>query len=311
MTAMNSFSVEDWRTLLMAVSLINIVAWAVAATVLARQRLGVDVAQARALVLRRTLLWLSAGYVLGCAYRSCWPVYDIPRLVMVDSWMSSAIVGRSVATVAELCFVAQWALLLRWAALASGARFVAGVAALLLPMVAVAELCSWYSVLSTSNLGHVFEESLWGLGAALATAAMFVLRRHHAPRVQRWLLASGLVGCAYVAYMFTQDVPMYWARWRADEAAGRVYLDFAQGLADAARHWTVSTSWQDWGGEVVWMTLYFSLAVWMSIALVHLPLPGGRHEPRGAQDEPDRFHRALRIGAVPAADASRHARQRS
>jgi len=62
---------------------------------------------------RRWLLVLSAGYVLGCAYRSALPVYDVQRLCLFDSWLSSVIVGRSVATIAELCFVAQWALLLR------------------------------------------------------------------------------------------------------------------------------------------------------------------------------------------------------
>jgi len=39
--------------------------------------------------------------------------YDVPRICLFDSVLSSAIVGRTVATVAELCFVGQWALLLR------------------------------------------------------------------------------------------------------------------------------------------------------------------------------------------------------
>ena len=62
---------------------------------------------------RRLQLLLSAGYVFGCAFRSALPVYDVPRIALFDVWLSSVIVGRSVATFAELCFVAQWALLLR------------------------------------------------------------------------------------------------------------------------------------------------------------------------------------------------------
>jgi hypothetical protein len=57
----------------------------------------------------------------------------------------------------------------------------------------------------------------------------------------------------------------------ADEAVGRTYLTISQGLADVANRWTVSHSWDHWQGEVVWMTLYFSVAVWCSIALILAP----------------------------------------
>ncbi len=269
---MMSVSVEGWRFFLIAVSLLNILAWALAAATMLRRR-APALAAPDSLVLRRTLLLLSAGYVFGCAYRSCWPVVDIPRLVVVDSWMSSVIVGRSVATLAELCFVAQWALLLRFAAQATDSGLARTVSSLLLPMAVLAETCSWYSVLSTSNLGHVFEESLWGLGAALWVCSLLALRPRCALRAQRLLTLGAVLGALYVAFMFTVDVPMYWARWLGDEAAGRAYLDIAQGLDDVAGRWTVSTSWRDWGSEVAWMTPYFSVAVWLSIAVVHLPLP--------------------------------------
>jgi hypothetical protein len=38
----------------------------------------------------------------------------------------------------------------------------------------------------------------------------------------------------------------------------------------------VSHRREDWKSEVAWMTLYFSVAVWLSIALVHAPLPKRR-----------------------------------
>ena len=49
-------------------------------------------------------------------------VCDVPRMCLFDSWFSSVIVGRSVATIAELCFVAQWSLLLWEIAQFSGSR---------------------------------------------------------------------------------------------------------------------------------------------------------------------------------------------
>ena len=58
------------------------------------------------------MLLLCAAYVFGCAFRSFLPRADVQRICLFDTWLSSVIVGRSVATVAEVCFAAQWALVL-------------------------------------------------------------------------------------------------------------------------------------------------------------------------------------------------------
>ena len=261
-------STEQWWTALRLVSALNVLAWATAAWWTLRQR-GTLTPQAGAS--RRLQLLLCAGYVFGCAWRSMLPVYDVQRIVLIDSWWSSVIVGRSVATLAELCFAAQWAFLLREAAVATASRFAHAVSRLVLPMIVVAETCSWHAVLTTANLGHVFEESLWGLCAALLAATLLAIW----PRVEtsrRPLLAFLCAAAAvYVAYMAAVDVPMYWARWVADEAQGRAYFGVLQGAADASARWTVSHNWDVWRTEVTWMTLYFSVAVWISLALVYLP----------------------------------------
>ncbi len=79
--------------------------------------------------------------------------------------------------------------------------------------------------------------------------------------------------------MFLVDVPMYWSRWMSDEASGRHYLSIAQGILDVSDRRVVSYRWEDWRSEVAWMSLYFSLAVWLSIALIHLPLPKSLRSP--------------------------------
>jgi hypothetical protein len=78
---------------------------------------------------------------------------------------------------------------------------------------------------------------------------------------------------SYVAFMYAVDVPMYWARWLADEAAGRHYMSILQGVVDVASRRVVSHRWGDWKNEVAWMSLYFSVAVWISISLIHAPPP--------------------------------------
>ena len=257
-----------WWTLLRSVAGLNVIVWSCAAWALWhwRERWPPD-----AWTSRRWQLALSAGYVLGCGYRSLLPVFDVERLVMVDSFWSSVLVGRSVATVAEMCFAAQWALLLREAARDTGSTAGAAVSRAVLPLIATAEVFSWYSVLTTSNLGHVVEESLWGLCvAALVFSLLLMWRRVHLtrrPLVLLWCVA----GSAYVAYMGLVDVPMYWSRWVSDETQGRHYLPLAQGLADVAQRWVVSHDWTHWRTEVVWMSAYFSVAVWFSVALVLSP----------------------------------------
>ena len=265
-----SVSVTSWWAILCAVAVLNVLAWSVSARMSFQRR---SLASADVYALRRLQVVLSAVYVFGCAYRTAFPVYDIPRICLFDSWLSSVIVGRSVATVAELCFVVQWAVVLREASRATGSLLGRAVALIVVPLIAIAEICSWYSVLTTSNLGHVAEESLWGICAAMMVASMVVVSAACTGRLRRMLQVACVVGTAYVTYMFLVDVPMYWSRWIADEASGRQYLSILQGLRDASDRWIVSYHWQDWKNEVVWKTLYFSVAVWFSISLIHAPVP--------------------------------------
>jgi hypothetical protein len=270
-----------WWGLLCAVSLFNVLAWSATAALAHRRSLTLHPLTRQAM---RLQMLLSAGYVLGCAYRSVFPVYDVGRLVLVDSWLSSVVVGRTVATVAELCFAAQWALLMHGIAQASDHRLGLRVARLVMPMIVVAELCSWHAVLTTSNLGHVFEESLWGLCAAALVTSLVLVWPRCKRELRPALAAAAAIGVGYVVYMFQVDVPMYWTRWLAEAEHHRVPLTLAQGLIDASRRWTVTHRWTDWHAEVIWMSLYFSVAVWLSISLIHLsgrlaPGPAGAKTP--------------------------------
>jgi hypothetical protein len=231
---------------------------------------------------RRQLL-LSAVYVLGCAFRSAVPRADVQRFGLFDSWASCVFVGRSVATAAELCFVAQWALLLYYAAHDARGRVALRLAWAVVPLIGIAELCSWYGVLTTSYIGNAVEESIWALTATLVVVSFLTLWPH-CSRAYRPFLAAGVgIGLAYVLFMCTVDVPMYVTRWLADEASGRQYLSLSQGLADVQSRWVVTLGWDAWRAEMPWMSLYFSVGVWCSIGMVHAPWVGvgGRKEQEG------------------------------
>src|SRR5580698_8198157 len=107
------------------------------------------------------LALLCAAYVFGCAFRSVLPRADVQRICLFDTWLSSVLIGRSVATVAELCFVLQWAIVLRALAKITHSDTAKNIAKLIVPLIALAECCSWYAVISTNFLGNVLENSLW------------------------------------------------------------------------------------------------------------------------------------------------------
>lgn len=263
-----------WWIALCTLGGLNFFLWLLSAWFLQRHRV---LMPAELHAARCLQLGLSAVFVLGCAFRSVLPVHDIARHCVVDSWLSSVLLGRSVATVAELSFAAQWTLLLGEMARARDSALIRTTARALLPTIVLAELCSWYAVLTRTHLGHVIEESLWTLAAGFVVACLVALWPRCAPAARARLAALATAGSAYVLFMLHVDVPMYWARWLADEAAGgRTYLGLTQGLLDAARPCVVSHRWEDWRAEVAWMTLYFSVAVWLSIAMVHAPDLGQR-----------------------------------
>ena len=260
-----SNAVTRWHALLRAAAALNLLLWTLAAVAVTHGRAAIDAGASTA---SQAQLLLSAAYVLGCAFRSMLPVYDIPRIVLVDSRLSSVIVGRSVATVAELAFAGQWALLLHDIAVSSHSPFGQAVSLAIVPLILFAEGCSWYAVLTTAQGGHVVENSIWGLSAALLVVSMLMIGPQRLAELHPLMIVWCLGGAAYVAFMFLFDVPMYWSRWRADRANGRRYLCISQGAVDLWRRRVVSYRWEDWKSEVLWMSLYFTLGVWSSISLV-------------------------------------------
>jgi hypothetical protein len=260
-----SSGVAAWWAVLCGVCVLNLCGWQQTARWVARRSAAPSSSAGRG---ARLQLLLSAVFVLGCGFRSLFPRVDVQRLGLIDSWLSSVLVGRSVATLAELCFVAQWALLLHAAARASGSRFGVAVAWLLVPLIAVAEVWSWSAVLTTCYLGNVIEESIWAFSASLLVVSCLLVwsrcRVGHRP----FVAAAMVLGTLYVLFMCLVDIPMYVSRWRADEASGRAYLSLDQGLLDAWSRRVVTFSWEQWQSEIPWMTLYFSVCVWGSLALV-------------------------------------------
>jgi hypothetical protein len=213
------------------------------------------------------MLFLSAAYVLGCAFRSLLPRADVQRICLFDTWLSSVVVGRSVATVAELSFAAQWAIVLYRLGTETGAETTLNVAWAVLPLILVAQCFSWYAVLTTNSLGSAIENSIWAIAfSAVAVGLGRLVADLDGP--VRLVLAFAILGIAgYLTFLMTVDIPMYLGRWRAKVADGGRHLTPLEGLRDASTRWIVTHDLAAWKDEIAWMSLYFSAAVWASLAL--------------------------------------------
>lgn len=266
--------VTIWWVFLVVVSTLNILFWSWTRIYLRH--------------LKSPVVMLSAFYVFGCAFRSFLPRADVQRIVLFDTWWSSVFVGRTVATIAELAFVAQWAIVLKVVAssladfetqhskVSWNTKWVLNVAALIVPMIVFAEVCSWYAVITTNYIGNSIEESTWAFTYALIGVSLALLY----PKLtgpMKYVAGLSVLGCIlYVTFMVTVDVPMYVQRMMQDIEIGKPYLGFVDGFRDLNTRWHVTHDIQEWRSEIPWKSLYFSVAVWVSLALCYVPLAPGR-----------------------------------
>ncbi len=221
--------------------------------------------------IRNWQLGLATIYTLVCGFRSIFPRMDVKRVVLWDTWISAVAIGRSAATIAELCFVAQWSWLLWEISKGSGDQRIGKLSKVMLPIIFIAEIFSWYACISGNYLGTAIEESLWAVTATIMLVGLFWARPYYKD-LQHRFLNIGIVSCIlYVIYMVTVDVPEYIHGWQAAEAANKVYSSIPQGLWEVATQFQVSKAYIDWQYAFVWMTLYFSIAVWMSLVLINSP----------------------------------------
>jgi hypothetical protein len=213
------------------------------------------------------MLLLCAAYVFGCAFRSFLPRADVQRICLFDTWLSSVAVGRSVATVAEICFAAQWAIVLHRLGTITGSDTSLNAAWVIVPLILIAECFSWYGVLTTNYLGNAVENSIWAVAFFVVGIGLCRLLPEFDGLV-RVVLATAIIGIAgYLAFLMTIDIPMYLSRWRAEVADGSKLLRPLEGLRDVSTRWVVTHDLAEWKDEIAWMSLYFSAAVWASLAL--------------------------------------------
>jgi hypothetical protein len=252
-----------WWGFLTVVSGANIAAW----LVLYREFQNSPLGSASSPSDTQSMLLLCAAYVFGCAFRSVLPRADVQRICLFNTWLSSVMVGRTVATIAEVCFAAQWVIIMGQLGRMTGADTTVNASLAILPLIVIAECFSWYAVVTRNYLYHAIENSLWAVAFFIIAIGLCRLLPEFNGPVRLALVVTIIGIAAYLAFLVTIDVPMYLSRWRAGLAEGSKLLGVIEGLHDVSTRWVVTHEFEHWKDEIAWMSLYFSAAVWASLAL--------------------------------------------
>jgi hypothetical protein len=172
-----------------------------------------------------------------------------------------------VATVAEVSFAAQWAIVLNHLGDVAGVDAALPIAWAIVPLIVVAQCCSWHGVLTTNYLANAIENSIWAVTFLAIGIALCLLLPEFDGQVRLALIAAILGIAGYLAFLATVDIPMYLGRWQHGLASGSKGLRPLEGLRDASTRWIVTHDLAHWKDEIPWMSLYFTAAVWSSLAL--------------------------------------------
>jgi hypothetical protein len=255
----DSTKVWTWWTCLRVIAVLNLGVWAATCLPL------IDASSAPS-----WQVTLSGIFVAVCAFRSWLPRVDLERYCLVDSPLSGMFVGRSAATVAEICFAVQIALCVRRVGMIAHVPWIVTASYFVVPPLVLAQGFCWYSVITLNHIGHAIEESLWTATMALVGVCCAFAARHLEGNMFSCACGGAVLALGFVTFMTRVDIPMYLGRWRQARNERQAFLGMRAGLHDALNRRIATREWSVWRPEVAWLTGYFSIAVWLSVSLVRL-----------------------------------------
>jgi len=211
---------------------------------------------------------LSGIYVMVCAFRSFYPRIDLERYCLYDTPLSSVILGRGLATIAEICFSIQCALLIYDLGNLLNSPTIIFISYAIVPIIILAQSFCWYATLTLNHYWHGIEEFAWVVMVFLA-AGCFLIGFTMLDGVYKVLMSIGLLSCLGSAYiMLVLDIPMYLSRKKNGARSGIKYLTFGEGIRDAINRRVQTSDWKVWKKEALWITPYFTFGVWLSIGMM-------------------------------------------
>ncbi len=243
------------------------------------------------------LFSLASIYAVVCAIRSLWPRKDIEKVCIFNSKMSTPLVGRSLATIAELCFIVVIIFIMLHVNknvenfTGNKNKNIVLTLKLILPIIIIAEILSWIGCITEFELWNAAEESLWGISGIIVSIIGILLylsisNLKSNPKIHSlsmFLKIFTFCTICFSVFMVFDDIPMYIKRWKNkdtnkdDKVSWNEFkndfkqknnISFIKGIQEMNKCKKVTNSYKEWKDEIPWLTGYFTLGVWGLFILV-------------------------------------------
>ena len=213
--------------------------------------------------------FLSGLFLTSTTIRSIFPRIDVERICFFDHFLSTAFVGRSLATVGEISFSLQISFVVLGMMKKSTNDYHSIIPYIIPPFICGAQLLCWFGITTTNQLFHCFEESIWAAMIAMLIPVLLRISRNIEDNEKRNKVIVGIVGSIiYVIYMILVDVPMYYRRYNENESINTKYFSLQDGLEDSMYCKEVTKSYDVWKEDAVWMFGYFVICSLISVQMV-------------------------------------------
>lgn len=218
-------------------------------------------------------------YVYVCAIRAIWPRIE-DGLCFHDNIISKPIIGRTLATIAELSFAMFLVMLTHIFLLDSqnitkntSIKHLITLNNVIFVLIIFAQIFCWFGVITNRPEFNIIEESLWGILSfekiLIYSILLYIIYKYNNPKIK---FLKNLLPCLiiifflYFLYMIFLDIPMYYKK----SIQNNKHYNIIDGLKELCFCKNITKSFEDWKQEIIWLTGYFTFAVWFCISLLFL-----------------------------------------
>jgi hypothetical protein len=179
-------------------------------------------------------------YIFINAYRATFPIIHLNNTCLFA--YSSPFVERSLSTIAEIVFTIQ---IINLFELSNKYRIY------VLTHIYIAEIYCWFGIISGNQYWHVCEEGIWCY-CAIILLLWLKYETELNLRFNKEILKKFLTG--YIIYMCLYDIPLYIRNSNVEKT--QIFICE-----------NISADYNIWKSTLIWMTGYFTIGSWVSLAI--------------------------------------------
>ena len=242
------------------------------------------------------LFTFSFIYTIVCAIRAIWPRKDVEQICLFDFKISSIMIGRSLATIAEISYILL--ILLVFNIITKNIsiitkkkkRYLLILINIVLLLIIIAQIFCWLGLITKYYIWNALEESLWTVSALILIVVSCILYKSLNLRKTKktkkinsllaFLKVFIIISIIYVIFMCVVDIPMYYNRWKKSYNRNISLNDFVNDFKKYNKRLTLNNFYNlhkcktinrdidVWKYEIPWLTGYFTFGVWTTYAII-------------------------------------------